>query len=118
MTWAGGGHPPSVVLIPGEPDPLLLASSGLIVGVIRDADFPAQSCRIPTGARLLIFSDGVYEILRDGRPAWNLDACIAHLAAQAYREESLMDPLLDHVYQLRGSRRLDDDFSIIEARFR
>ena len=48
---------------------------------------------------------------------WNLDACIAHMAALAERQGSLMDELLDHVYHLRGSPRLDDDFSIIEAWF-
>ncbi|MFZ0709966.1 MAG: SpoIIE family protein phosphatase, partial [Terrimicrobiaceae bacterium] len=117
MTWAGGGHPPSIVLLPGEPHPLLLPSSGLMMGVLRGVEFPAQSCRLPAGARLLIFSDGVFEIFHDGRDAWNLDACIAHLSALAEQQGSLMDQLLDHVYQLRGSPRLDDDFSIIEARF-
>jgi hypothetical protein len=118
MTWAGGGHPPAVVLVPGEPNPLLLASSGLILGVFRGVGFPARSCRIPAGARLVIFSDGVFEIYRDGGPVWNLDACIAHLATLADRGENLMDQLLGHVYKLRGSPQLDDDFSIIEARFR
>ena len=117
MTWAGGGHPPSIVLLPGEPHPLPLPSSGLMMGVLRGVEFPAQSCRIPAGARLLIFSDGVFEIFRDDRDAWNLDACIAYLAAMAEQQGSLMDQLLDHVYHLRGSSRLDDDFSIIEARF-
>jgi serine phosphatase RsbU (regulator of sigma subunit) len=117
MTWAGGGHPPSIVLLPGEPNPLLLPSSGMMMGVLRGVDFPAKSCRIPPGARLLIFSDGVFEIFHDGRDAWNLDACIAYLAALAEQPGSLMDQLLDHVYRLRGSSRLDDDFSIIEARF-
>jgi hypothetical protein len=28
-----------------------------------------------------------------------------------------MDELLDHVHRLRGSPRLDDDFSVIEAWF-
>jgi hypothetical protein len=36
----------------------------------------------------------------------------------AERPESIMDELQDHVHHLRGSPRLDDDFSIIEARFR
>ena len=117
MTWAGGGHPPAIVLLPGEPNPLLLPSSGLMMGVLRGVEFPVQSCRIPAGARLLIFSDGVFEIFRDGRDAWNLDACIAHLVALAEQQGSLMEELLDHVYHLRGSPRLDDDFSIIEARF-
>ena len=119
MTWAGGGHPPSIVLLPGEPDPLLLPSSGLMMGVLDGVEFPARSCHLPAGARLLIFSDGVFEIFRDGRDAWNLDACISHLAALARQQgnRNLMDELLDHVYQLRGSPVLDDDFSIIEARF-
>jgi serine phosphatase RsbU (regulator of sigma subunit) len=117
MTWAGGGHPPAIVLLPGEPNPLLLPSSGLMMGVLRGVEFPAQSCRIPAGARLLIFSDGVFEIFRDGCDEWNLDACIAHLVTLAEQHGSLMDELLDHVYHLRGSPRLDDDFSIIEARF-
>jgi serine phosphatase RsbU (regulator of sigma subunit) len=117
MTWAGGGHPPSIVLVPGKPNPLLLRSSGVMLGVMRCAEFPARSCQIPAGARLLIFSDGVYEIFRDGRAAWNLDACIAHLATLGERKESVMDELLQHVFHLHGSPRLDDDFSIIEARF-
>jgi serine phosphatase RsbU (regulator of sigma subunit) len=118
MTWAGGGHPPSIVLLPGEPNPLLLSSSGLMMGVLRGVNFPAQSCHIPAGSRLLIFSDGVFEIFRDGRSAWNFDACVAHLAARAGQPGILMDELLGHVYNLRGSTRLDDDFSIIEARFK
>jgi phosphoserine phosphatase RsbU/P len=88
-----------------------------MLGVMRCADFPAQSCQIPAGARLLIFSDGVFEIFRDGRAAWNLDACIAYMAALADRQESVMSELVQHVYDLHGSPRLDDDFSIIEARF-
>jgi tetratricopeptide (TPR) repeat protein len=117
MTWSGGGHPPAIVLIPGEPDALRLPSSGLMMGVLRHAKFSAESCRIPVGGRLLIFSDGVFEIFRDGCDAWNLDACIAYLAACADQQGSLMDELVQHVYELRGSHRLEDDFSIIEARF-
>ena len=117
MTWAGGGHHPSIVLVRGEPNPLVLPSEGLMMGVLRGTDFPAQSCHIPADARLLIFSDGVFEIFRDGREVWNLADCIAHLAVLGEREGNLMDELLNHVQHLRGSPRLTDDFSIIEARF-
>ena len=117
MAWGAGGHPPSIVLLRGEPVPLLLPSTGPIMGVLTNVDFQAQSCRIPPGARLLIFSDGVFEIFRDERAAWNLDACVAYLAALGQQEGSLIDKLLDHVHLLRGSARLDDDFSVIEARF-
>jgi serine phosphatase RsbU (regulator of sigma subunit)/energy-coupling factor transporter ATP-binding protein EcfA2 len=118
MTWSGGGHPPAVLMLAGEPKPLLCPSSGVMLGVMRGAAFPAQSRQIPAGARLLVFSDGVYEIFRDGQAAWSLDACIAHLVSLGERNGGLMDELLNHVYHLHGSPRLDDDFSIIEVRFR
>lgn len=117
MTWAGGGHPPAIVLLPGRSNPLLLAFSGPMMGVFRGVQFPAQSCEISAGARLLIFSDRVFEIFRDGR-AWNLDACIAYLSTLTEQQGTLMDQLRDHVHHLRGTPRLDDDFSIIEARFK
>jgi predicted ATPase/energy-coupling factor transporter ATP-binding protein EcfA2 len=117
LTWAGGGHPPAVVLVPDEPNPLVLSSEGLMMGVLPGQKFPSQSCQVPVEARLLIFSDGAFEIFRDGRPVWNLPDCIAHLAVLAKGESSLMDELLQHVQRLRGSPHLDDDFSIIEACF-
>ena len=117
LTWAGGGHHPSLVLPGGESEPLVLPSEGLMMGVLPSADFPAQSCQIPVNARLLIFSDGVFEIFRQGRQVWNLDDCIAYMAVLAKGQGSLMDRLLQHVQRLRGSAQLDDDFSIIEARF-
>jgi serine phosphatase RsbU (regulator of sigma subunit) len=73
---------------------------------------------VPAGARLLIFSDGVFEIFREGRAVWNLEGCIAYLATLNEGEGSLLDELVNHVHHLRGSSRLEDDFSVIEVRFR
>jgi serine phosphatase RsbU (regulator of sigma subunit)/tetratricopeptide (TPR) repeat protein len=117
LTWAGGGHHPSVVLVPGQPDPSILTSEGPMMGVLRTAEFPAQSCHIPAESRLLIFSDGVFEVFRDKRQMWNLTDCIAYLASVGQECGNLMDQLLNHVQQLRGAPYLNDDFSIIEARF-
>ena len=117
LAWAGGGHHPSIVLLADESNPLVLSSEGLMMGVLRGVEFPTQSCHIPVDARLLIFSDGVFEIFREKREIWNLTECIAHLAVLGKQEGNLMDKLLKHVQDLRGSPHLDDDFSIIEARF-
>jgi hypothetical protein len=43
--------------------------------------------------------------------------CIAYLTVVGREDGNLMDELLNHVQQLRGSPYLNDDFSIIEARF-
>ena len=88
-----------------------------MMGILRGQSYPARSCQIPVGARLFIFSDGVFEIFRDGKAMWSLADCVSHLKSLAQGQGALMDQLLEHVQRLRGSPHLEDDFSIIEARF-
>jgi serine phosphatase RsbU (regulator of sigma subunit) len=115
LRYASGGHPAAVVIAPGDAQPLLLPATGTVMGILRHAQFPAQTSRIAAGARLFVFSDGVYEIRRDKCAVWDLSACISRLTALSRAEENPMDTLLAHVRELRGSHHLDDDFSIIEA---
>jgi tetratricopeptide (TPR) repeat protein len=117
LTWSGGGHHPSILLAPGARDPILLPSSGMIIGFISGQEYPAESCEVAAGARLLIFSDGVFEIRRDAQAVWDMDACIEYLARRDSRGGALMDELLAHVRTLHGSHELADDFSILEAYF-
>lgn len=117
LSWSGGGHHPSILISPDQAEPVLLHSSGPMMGVVSGARFPAESCSIAVGARLLIFSDGVFEIRRDKRLVWDLNACIGHVAALGRHPETVMDDLLKQAQQRRGAHQLDDDFSIIEARF-
>jgi hypothetical protein len=116
LTYASGGHPPAVVLAPGEAQPRLLPATGPVMGIAPGMQYPATTSAIPPGARLFIFSDGVFEIRRDKRTIWNLTDCVAHLATLVRHEENVLDALLAHVRELRGSPQLDDDLSIIEAR--
>jgi serine phosphatase RsbU (regulator of sigma subunit) len=119
LTWAGGGHHPALLL--GAREPSSLASTGPMIGVFRGAEFSCESCRVDADARLLIFSDGVFEIVRDDRVVWNLEGCLEYLATHGASNTGnmpLMDQLLAHVQTLRGATQLDDDFSIIDARFR
>ncbi len=117
LTWAGGGHHASLLFAPDAPASVYLSSTGPMMGILRDANFPANSCLVPVGARLLIFSDGVFEIFNDHQAAWDLPACVSYLTTLSQGTETVMDELIEHVRRLRGSHQLDDDFSIIEARF-
>jgi predicted ATPase len=118
LTWSGGGHHPSILLTPGARDPILLPSSGMMIGIMSGLEYPTESCQVPADARLLVFSDGVFEIVRDGSVVWNLSECIEYLATRDSRGGALMDELLAHVRALGGSHDLGDDFSILEACFR
>jgi serine phosphatase RsbU (regulator of sigma subunit) len=115
LTYASGGHPSAVAIVPGEPQPLVFPASGPVMGISPGVEYGAVESLIPPGARLFIFSDGVCEVRRDGQTVWNLPDCISYLCALTQREENVMDTLLAHVRDLRGSAHLDDDFSIIEV---
>jgi serine phosphatase RsbU (regulator of sigma subunit) len=117
LSYASGGHPAAVVIVPDEPQPLLFPATGPVMGISPVMRFSAATTPLPPGSRLFIFSDGVFEIRREKRTVWDLTACIAHLAELSRREGNVMDALLTQGRELRGSAQLDDDFSIIEARF-
>lgn len=117
LTWSGGGHHPALLLTPGNSRPLLLESGGPIIGCTTAMDFPADHCDVPPSSRFLLFSDGVFEILRDDKVVWDLHGAIDFISRWTSSPDSLLDPLLSHVQSLRGTDQLDDDFSIIEAFF-
>jgi serine phosphatase RsbU (regulator of sigma subunit) len=40
LTWSGGGHHPSILLVPQEPDPVLLPSTGPVMGRFAEWNTP------------------------------------------------------------------------------
>lgn len=116
LTYASGGHPSAIVVKRDDPRALVLPATGPVIGALPNAEFPASSFPIAPGARLLIFSDGAFEIRHEREMTWNLSECIAFLTEVAQRDGNLMDELLERARRLRGSSQLDDDFSVIEAR--
>lgn len=120
LTWSAGGHHPAVLLHPDLPDPVLLPASGPIVGCVPDLEFPAETRRVRPGSQLLLFSDGLFEIIRNGELVWTLDGAIDFLARHRRERGPLMDVLIARARELRGAEpgaRLDDDLSIIEVAF-
>ncbi|HEY3838274.1 MAG TPA: SpoIIE family protein phosphatase, partial [Bryobacteraceae bacterium] len=118
LTYASGGHPAAILVQPGESRPPLFPATGPVMGALPGAQFPAVTAPVPPGARLFIFSDGVFEVRREKETVWNLESCITYLVNASQSEENAMDSLLARVRELRGTTYLDDDFSIIEARLR
>lgn len=116
MTWSSGGHHPAVVLSPRS-QPRLLPASGPLIGCGPGLEFPEEACDIESGSRLLLFSDGVFELIRNNQVVWDLNSAIEFLSDRSDHPGELMDLLLEHARELRGQSQLDDDFSVIEMRF-
>jgi sigma-B regulation protein RsbU (phosphoserine phosphatase) len=119
LTFAGGGHPPALLWSgPTRQEATLtqLASQGPLIGMLPDLAFDTQTVDLAPAARLLLFSDGVFEIEQANGQMWKFDDFL-ELIRSTPPGEPVMDRLLQHVQAIHGSEQLADDFSIVEVEF-
>ncbi|MEI6239314.1 MAG: fused response regulator/phosphatase [Planctomycetia bacterium] len=114
LRWAGGGHPPAVLLAPGGGAPTLLDSDGPLIGAVDGLEFGSHDVAVPAGARLIVYSDGAFEISRPDGSMWAFDDFLRTLAAPQTSATNRMDALVTHVRQLSGRDDFSDDFSMVE----
>ena len=94
-----------------------LASTDPIIGMLPPGmPFKTQRTALGPYARLLVFSDGVFEIERPDGVMWQFPEFVEYVSTELAGLESVIEPLLAKVRQLRGGDLLADDFSLLEAR--
>jgi sigma-B regulation protein RsbU (phosphoserine phosphatase) len=117
LRWAGGGHPPALLFAPQE-GPRLLESTGTIPGVQPGYVYPTGTVRCPAGTRLLVYSDGLYELrLKDGR-VLGLPDMLTELTFLAGTGADPMTAAYARAERLQGGPYFADDVSMVEVRFR
>ena len=78
--------------------------------------FEGSEAILETAARLLVFSDGAFEIEKADECMWTWEEFLDFLAPQAANPQ-LMDDLYARLKDLRGVDVLTDDLSILDIRF-
>jgi len=111
LAWAGGGHPPSILLAPGEA-PQMLESNGPIIGIMEWDDFLTMRRQIPENSRLMVYSDGCHEIHKADGGEWSFSEFIQEVEKGRTEESSaFLGNLLETCRTLAGEQILDDDFT-------
>jgi phosphoserine phosphatase RsbU/P len=117
LAYGNAGHPPAL-LFPGPAAPARLESTGVMIGMLPPGmEFEANAVPVPEGARLLLYSDGVFEIEQPGGAMWSLDEFVEFVSGVPAEAGPTADALLAHVRRLHGAETLGDDFSFLEVRF-
>lgn len=63
LTYVNAGHNPPLLFRAGQPEPVLLEATGVVLGLFEDADYEERSLELQPGDTLLIYTDGVTEAL-------------------------------------------------------
>jgi sigma-B regulation protein RsbU (phosphoserine phosphatase) len=117
LRYATGGHPPAIHLRRGGDGSTaireLITLGGMAIGAFPGVDYECESLRIEPGDRLLILSDGTFEV--DGPDGEMLD--VAQLADFAATKDDSPQAILDWVRSPSAGTALPDDFSLLRVSF-
>ena len=120
LVFSNAGHPPALLYSgPSAAEATLqkLEADGLAIGMIDGMSYSTTEVALDKFARLLVYSDGVYEIEKADGNMWQHAEFADFISGLRAEGEAVGDRLLAHVQQLNGSHVLDDDFSILEIQF-
>jgi len=91
-----------------------LKSTGLAIGMLAGTEYETRQVSLGASARLLLYSDGVYEIARPDGSMWSASDFATYASGLSPGDGSVLDRVLGHVKEMHGSDILADDFSILE----
>src|SRR5262249_32885831 len=115
LTHASAGHPPSLLM--AENAICRVLSGNLMIGAFPRVPFRSAQVDIPPGARLYMFSDGVYQCTLPDDSMWSLDDLSAHRRDTPHDGGAEIDHLYTRLQQLHGHDVLEDDFSMVRVDF-
>lgn len=115
LAYCNAGHPPALLHNCGTLTELEV--DGPAVGMVPELPYATHTTSIDPPARLLIYSDGVFEIEKPDGQMWQYPEFIERITSQLNTDCDLIEQHLQYVRQLHDSDVLGDDFSMVEVRF-
>jgi sigma-B regulation protein RsbU (phosphoserine phosphatase) len=119
LCYSSGGHPPALLLATGTDgrgQTVSLRTEAPAVGCFDDARFSSAVQAVPPGARLLVFSDGVFEVFQEADRVGTWEDFVAGFNLPETRKLRPAERL-SRALKARGADKLEDDFSLLELRF-
>lgn len=114
LRFATGGHPPSILLRgDGAAREMLITVGGVAIGALPEMDYESSLTRVMPGDRLLVISDGTFEVNGPGDAMLSVEALADHAAERGSRPQDIHE----WVRSFNAEGPLPDDFSLLEIRF-
>ncbi len=112
LRYASAGHPASL-LVSGADQPVrAFGDPSMVLGGMDDTVYRTSEQVIPDAARLLLLSDGAFEITRPDGTLWPEEAFRDVVAALGRPGAPDLDALVATIREVRGPFPLDDDLSL------
>lgn len=115
IRYTSAGHPPAILLTPSGLEQLKCRA--MPIGTYEGNTFEEGATVIPEGAKLYIYSDGLYEIqTRDGAEL-EFTVFLDELQRSEVEPGRKVHEVLERMADLQGRAHFDDDVSMVELLF-
>ena len=94
-----------------------LSTDGLIIGHIDDFEYENAQVIVPPDAKLYVLSDGAFEIERPNGEMWPYEQFVAAVRSTGSMQEGEVEYLYERTQQILEGNELQDDFTMVRARF-
>lgn len=115
LNYCSGGHPPALLLSNGEV--VELKTDGPLVGALSKAQFKAETHQINDKSSLFLFSDGAYEIHKNGGGMMNFDEFKEIVISSARSQSKEIDFIYERIKKISAQTNFIDDFSLLQVSF-
>jgi len=109
---ATAGHPPPLVGSGLEFAPLPVEPQ-LVLAIEPDVEYRTQRMNLPSGATLLLYTDGVTDLQRPGGDRLCIEGLCQSLYGRFKDARALVDSAMDAVEAYRGVREPADDLTLV-----
>jgi sigma-B regulation protein RsbU (phosphoserine phosphatase) len=120
LAYCNGGHPDALLFTGpdiGSAALRQLKSTGPMVGMLPPGmPFKSEKVELEKYARLLVYSDGAFEIERPDQTMWEHAEFIEYAASLLPEGAPVIERLLDKAREIRQGEMLADDYSVLDAR--
>jgi sigma-B regulation protein RsbU (phosphoserine phosphatase) len=117
LQYLNAGHPPALVWGPGHEPAQLWATTPLLshgIGLSRD---PEQQHPFGPGDRLVLYSDGLYEVRDPAGREYGRERLLKDMVARRGRIEELVEGVMKGATRHAGGRPQEDDLTILAAEY-
>lgn len=116
LTYSSAGHPPAVLFQQGK-ELQTLRTEGIVIGAINDAEYTSNTCKVPVGSQLYVFSDGVYEVTNPDKKMMRLEELLEILKNASTNPATALKEIQKAVQAFSHSKEVVDDYSIVQIIF-
>lgn len=121
LRYASAGHPPVIAVSESSENgwqTTLLATASLPIGLFEDAGFESSAYTVPAGCRMVLFSDGAFDLPTPDGARWSLDDFKDLVGRLAVAGRLSADDIVENLQKIAVDGVFDDDCSVITLDFR